>query len=101
MSNLQEIRIRQINTELDRLDKERFALLKEKNDLLLARSKTQHSCSCVRLNRDINITNIGDQIRANRRGLGLGLVAETLSADCGCPFCKGTGIPQNGEVVHE
>jgi len=94
--------------------KERINELKEESHkLLLQRDKVHdelsklerdlsfenHPCTCVKLNRDIEIYNMGEQERRKRRGIGFGLVAETLSALMFCPECEGTGIPKTCQVT--
>lgn len=51
-------------------------------------------CSCVRLNKTIQIFTMTQQEQANRNGLQLGLVSETHSADLKCPKCFGTGVDE-------
>lgn len=48
-------------------------------------------CSCVRMNSAIGIHDVGQQARANRYGMGFGLVSNTYSADKSCTKCGGTG----------
>ena len=57
-------------------------------------SRAEHPCSCVRLNSDIGVNDMGDAEESRRRTFGLGLVAELLSADRDCPKCEGTGVPK-------
>ena len=48
-------------------------------------------CSCVRMNSAIGIHDMGQQERANRYGMGAGLVSNTYSTDRSCTKCGGTG----------
>ncbi len=57
-------------------------------------SRAEHPCSCVRLNREIGVDNMGSAEENRRRTFGLGLVVELLSADRDCPKCAGTGVPK-------
>lgn len=86
-----------LQTELDELRRQRVAL-----DLEVSRE--DHPCSCVKLNKDIEIYDTMEQERRGRVGLSLGgWVSETLSARKDCEYCKGKGIPTKhthfGEIL--
>jgi hypothetical protein len=51
----------------------------------------EYDCSCVRLGRDIAIYDMAGLGKANRRGLGAGLVSNTPSAANDCSHCHGFG----------
>ena len=87
-------RLREIISESDKLQRQLDALNKEARDVRLAMAKDEYSCSCVKLNRDIEIYDGAEQIRRGRKGLGCGLVADCLSARCDCKDCLGTGMPK-------
>lgn len=67
------------------------ALVDQIAKLRFEEAKEKYSCSCVRLNKDINVFDMRDQELRNRNGLQLGFVAETLSADRSCQTCHGSG----------
>ncbi|KKL52098.1 hypothetical protein LCGC14_2288910 [marine sediment metagenome] len=95
-------------SELDELRKERRGLQSRVAELLgevgeidqklkpLEReeSRAEHPCSCVRLNSDIGVNDMGVAEAMRRRTFGIGLVAELLSADRDCLECAGTGVPK-------
>jgi hypothetical protein len=91
--NTRRDRIREINKECEDLNHLMIKLNKERDSLLMEQSKEDHSCTCVKLNRDIEIYDMGEQERRGRRGLGFGMVSDTLSCRKDCTTCKGTGIP--------
>ena len=94
MSELRRSVIARLREERDGLNKRVYALNESIKELQLLEDKEQHSCSCVKLNRDIEIYDMQEQERRGRNPLGLGLVSETLTARKDCPTCKGTGKPQ-------
>jgi hypothetical protein len=70
---------------INELSEEREGLLdrvsvidKELRRLELEKGHEEHPCSCVRLNRDIEVYDIADADRKHRRTLGLGFVSELL-----------------------
>ncbi len=87
-------RIREINAEVDKLQGQVYKLVEEKRTLQLAESKEEYPCRCVQLNGDIGVFDMSEQEELGRKPLGLGLVAETLSANKRCPICQGTGQPK-------
>ncbi|HYX21409.1 MAG TPA: hypothetical protein VFA98_11250 [Thermoanaerobaculia bacterium] len=82
-----------IRARIAEIDDERIKLLKRCNVLERNRALRKFTCVCVRLGKDIGVTNMSEQEAAGRNGLQIGLVAETLSALKGCPSCRGSGIP--------
>lgn len=86
-------RIREIDTLCQSLQRQLDILHDELKELRLEQSIEDHPCPCVKLNSDIEVYDMIEQERHGRRGLGFGLVAETLSAIKLCEVCKGTGIP--------
>jgi len=87
-------RLETIRVIIQRLQGEINELVAERKKLELEEAKQNHTCSCVKLNRDIEIYDMVEQERRGRRGLQLGgLVAETLSARKDCRTCGGTGKP--------
>lgn len=79
-------------TEEARLDLRRAGERQQRAYLAMLRE--EHPCPCVRLNSELGIADSRAQAHAQRRGIGLGLVAETLSADARCPLCGGSGVPR-------
>lgn len=77
-------RINQISKKVDRLEQEK--------------SRAEHPCSCVRLNREIDVGDMGSAEANRRRTFGLGFVGELLSADLDCSKCAGTGVPREEEA---
>ena len=67
----------------------------------LKEAKAKFNCPCVKLNHEIGIGNINEQIAACRVGLTIGWVAHTLSAHKKCPLCLGTGIPKQAPSASE
>ncbi len=98
--NKQERAVRQtqIRTELRTLNARRDELTAEMTQLSFEDEIEHYSCECVRENRDIGVFDMLQQQEANRRPLGLGLVADTLSADRDCPICKGEGAPIHNDL---
>lgn len=82
-----------INARISEIDEERYKLVRRRQVLERGRALRKFTCVCVRLGRDIDVTNMSEQEAAGRRGLQIGLVAETLSALKDCPSCRGSGIP--------
>jgi hypothetical protein len=76
------------------LEAQAYALREQAEVISKQLDRNEYTCSCVHLNKDIGIFDCVEQEKANRKGLGLGLVAETLSAAADCPKCKGKGKPQ-------
>lgn len=90
-----------LRRQIDGLRKERRKLQERTNEidetlstLELAESQASHPCSCVRLNRDIDVVTSADVQNRRREVFGLGVVADLLSADLDCPKCGGTGVPK-------
>jgi len=88
-----EERLETIRVIIHRLQCEISELVVERNKLELEEARASHTCSCVKLNGDIEIYDMVEQERRGRRGLQLGTVAETLSARKDCRTCGGTGKP--------
>jgi hypothetical protein len=82
-----------INARIAEIDDERFKLIRRRQVLERNRALRKFTCVCVRLGKDIDVTNMSEQEAAGRHGLQIGLVAETLSALKDCPSCRGSGIP--------
>lgn len=87
-------RIQQAQAERQQLQSKVDALSKEIAELRLAEERDEHPCSCVKLNRDVEIYDMGEQARRGREPLSCGgFVADTLSARKDCEYCQGTGKP--------
>ena len=86
-------RLQEIDTKLNSLGELREELLRERRVLDLEQRKEDHPCSCVKLNGDIEIYDMQEQERRGRNPLGLGFVADCLTALKNCPVCNGTGVP--------
>lgn len=82
-----------IRARIAEIDDERFKLLQRCKVLEKNRALRKFTCVCVRLNKDIGVTDMIEQEAAGRRGLQTGIVIETLSALKNCPSCRGSGIP--------
>lgn len=82
-----------IRARIAEIDSERYKLLQRCKVLEQTRALRKFTCVCVRLGKDIRVTNMSEQEAAGRTGLQCGLVAETLSALKNCPACRGSGIP--------
>lgn len=93
MSSRQD-RIREISSEMNKLQGQIHKLAEERRVLQLAQSKEEYPCRCVQLNGDIGVFDMGEQEQLGRNPLGLGFVCETLSASKHCPICQGTGKPK-------
>jgi hypothetical protein len=91
------VRLTEIRAELETLNQTRTQLIAERDQLSFEDDIEHYSCVCVRENRGIGIFDMMQQQEANRRPLGLGWVADTLSADRACPICKGEGVPIHNE----
>ncbi len=94
MQTKRQARIHELRAKADKMRREVDAIYDEVHKLEMEQAKEDHPCSCVKLNGDIEIYDMVEQERRGRRGLGLGMVAETLSARKDCPVCKGTGKPK-------
>jgi|SRR5271157_1667800 len=87
-------RIQELRSEARTLQTQVDTLHKECNALELEQQKYDHPCTCVKLNRDVEIFDMGEQSRRGRTPLSMGgFVADCLSAREDCDTCKGTGIP--------
>lgn len=93
MSSRKE-RLREIDTEIDKIQSRLHHLFGERKQLRLAESKEEYPCRCVELNGDIGVFDMSEQEDLGRKPLGLGFVCETLSASKFCPICQGTGKPK-------
>jgi hypothetical protein len=94
-------RIRQLRDQVSVLDKQRNEKLTEIHKLELEQRKEEHPCSCVKLNRDVEIYDMQEQERRGRNPLSVGgFVADTLTALKGCRECKGTGKPIPAPLYH-
>lgn len=75
------------------LDNQRGQVLNALAILDMEAARERFRCPCVRLNRDVGIWNMGDQVEARRNGLTFGLVSDCLSARKDCERCHGDGVP--------
>lgn len=100
MSELEELRAkrRDLQDRVAELLGEVGEIDQKLKPLELEESRADHPCSCVRLNSDMGVNDMGAAEGMRRRSFGLGLVAELLSADRDCLKCGGTGVPKEGEV---
>ena len=103
MSELDELRAkrRDLQSRVAELLGEVGEIDQKLKPLELEESRADHPCSCVRLNSDIGVNDMGD-VEAKRRrsfvaGHATNLVAELLSADRDCPKCAGTGVPKSAK----
>ncbi len=96
MSKLEELRAkrRDLQNQVAELLGEVGELDQKLKPLEQEESRAEHPCSCVRLNREIGVDNMGSAEENRRRTFGLGLVVELLSADRDCLECAGTGVPK-------
>jgi hypothetical protein len=97
---VRKARLQQLRAEVSQLDGVRASLLTEISKLDLEQRKEDHPCACVKLNGDIEIYDMQEQERRGRKPLGLGPVADCLTARKDCQVCKGTGIPVIPGVFH-
>lgn len=86
--------IKKLREESHSLFLQRERVHEELSKLELEQAWEDHPCECVKLNGDIEIYDMMEQERRNRRGLGFGFVSHCLSAIKNCPKCEGKGIPQ-------
>ena len=93
-AEVEDDELRIIRARISKIDAERSRLLKRAKEIEDGRARRKFTCACVRLNKDIDIGDMSEQHAAGRRGLQLGLVAETLSALEDCARCGGSGIPK-------
>lgn len=94
MMTARKARIQQAQAERQQLQSKVDALSKEIAELRLAEEKDEHPCSCVKLNKDVEIYDMGEQERRGRNPLSCGgFVADTLTARKDCEYCHGTGKP--------
>ncbi len=98
MSELEELREERqgLQSRVAELLREVGEIDQKLKPLELEESHAEHPCSCVRLNSDIGVNDMGAVGAKRRRSFGLGLVAELLSADLDCSKCGGTGVPKEG-----
>lgn len=100
MSDRKE-RIRQLRAEAQDLREKSDKLYTEIHKLDLEQRKEEHPCSCVKLNRDIEVFDMQEQERRGRAALSCGgFVADTLSARRDCTICNGSGVPVIPNVFH-
>lgn len=92
-------RIDELWAKRQALHRELDAVIGEENALWLEESRKDHQCSCVRLNKDIEVFDMGDVEKRKRRTFGIGPVAELISADEDCALCGGSGKPVEGAPV--
>jgi hypothetical protein len=87
-------RLNEIRTEIRTLQTKIDILAEERTTLDLAQHRDDFPCSCVKLNRDVEIFDMHEQSRRKRNPLSCGgFVADILSARQDCDTCLGTGIP--------
>jgi hypothetical protein len=83
----------ELRSQAEQLDRQLSSVRKQIGEVSRAIDWATYTCSCVRLNKDLNIWNTFLQEDHGRKGLTTGVVEETLSADKNCPICHGLGIP--------
>lgn len=94
MMTVRQARIQELRSKADKLRKELDELHTEINKLDLEQRKEDHPCTCVKLNRDVEIYDMQEQERRGRNPLSCGgFVADTLTARKDCTVCNGTGVP--------
>lgn len=95
MANLDEMKARYLELEKQAGDYKRaMSSIHDQMEVLDLKIKwATYTCTCVRLNKDLDIWDMSQQEEQGRRPLGFGSVSDTLSADKNCPICHGTGIP--------
>lgn len=94
MQTVRQARIQELRAQADKLRKQSDKLYAEIAKLDLEQRKEDHPCACVKLNRDVEIYDMGEQERRGRNPLSLGgFVADTLTARKDCTVCMGTGKP--------
>lgn len=87
-------RIDTIRVIIRRLQAEVSELSSELHNLELEQKREEHPCSCVKLNKDVEIYDMQEQVRRGRNPLSVGgFVADTLTARKDCDSCQGTGKP--------
>jgi hypothetical protein len=87
-------RISLLSAEIGSLQEKVYALQDERLALRLEQDKEDHPCTCVKLNKDIEIYDMMEQELRGREPLSLGsFVCDLLTALKNCPVCRGTGIP--------
>lgn len=82
-----------ISAELEQVNKRQQELIAERRKLELEQNREDHPCQCVKLNKDIEVFDMQEQERRGRVPLGLGFVADCLTAIKDCHVCNGTGVP--------
>jgi len=101
MQTVRQARIQELRAQADKLRKQSDELYTEIAKLDLEQRREDHPCACVKLNRDVEIYDMGEQERRGRNPLSCGgFVADTLTARKDCTVCKGTGIPVIPNVFH-
>jgi hypothetical protein len=101
MNPLRQARIQQLRAEADKLRKKSDELYGEIKLLSLEQSKEEHPCTCVKLNRDIEVFDMQEQERRGRVPLSMGgFVMDNLSAIKNCRECNGTGKPVKQPLHH-
>ncbi len=94
MQTARQARLQVIRVEQDKLNKRQQELAEERQKLEHEQFKEEHPCSCVKLNGDIEVYDMGEQARRGRVALQLGAVYATHSARKDCETCGGTGKPK-------
>lgn len=101
MMTARQARIQKLRAEAQDLREKSDKLYAEIHKLDLEQRKEDHPCACVKLNRDIEIYDMGEQERRGRTPLSVGgFVADTLTAIKSCTVCNGTGVPVIPSVFH-
>jgi hypothetical protein len=81
-----ESKRRELSQEIGRIDAKIY-------ELSLEEDRSEFTCGCVKLNRDIGVFDMNNQseLCRNRVGFCSCIVSESLTADKFCPACNGTG----------
>jgi len=94
MKTVRQARLQEIRSQREKLQSQINTLDKEYSELYLAEERDSYPCSCVKLNRDIEVFDMQEQSRRNRKPVSYHtFVADSLSARTDCETCEGTGIP--------
>lgn len=94
MQTVRQARIQELRAKLYKLRKQSDDLFTEIAKLELEQRKEDHPCTCVKLNKDVEIYDMQEQERRGRNPLSVGgFVADTLTARKDCTVCNGTGVP--------
>lgn len=88
-------RLSKIRSEIDTTQRQLDKLHEERHTLEMEQKREDFPCTCVKLNKDVEIYDMNEQSRRGRNPLSCGgFVADTLSAREDCGVCLGTGVPR-------